>query len=101
VAIRGFTLWIPFAGAVVGTLGYVLDVAWMFWLGAAIAAFNELMNVWSGAYLLPYAALVTVTAGVLFLSPWTIGVGVGLIAAAAVDVFRLTHASPPDHPQAP
>jgi hypothetical protein len=75
------------SGPVLGGLGYFLTWNWLFWLGVALALANLAMNLLSGSMRFPILPLAFIVAAALFLPPWYVGAGVGLLAWTAVEAI--------------
>ena len=76
---------LPLVGVLIGVAGFFLS-AWLFWLGVVICSVSIFLDIVSGSIKLPILPAIAVLAGVLFFSPWYVGIGVGLIIYAAVEV---------------
>jgi hypothetical protein len=70
-----------------GGIGYFLNLPWLFWIGVVLAFANLAMNGLSGAMRFPVLPLVFIVAAALFLSPWYVGAGVGLLVWTAVEAI--------------
>jgi hypothetical protein len=79
-----FTLFTA-SGPVLGGIGYFMNWPWLFWIGVGVASANLAMNWLSGAMRFPVLPLVFVIAAALLLSPWYVGVGVGLLVWTGVE----------------
>ena len=86
-----FTLF-TLSGPLVVVIGWFLSVHWLLWLGVVLATINLIMNLASGAMKLPILPAVFMLVAAVLLSPWYLGVGVGLLVwtvlEGAGELFR-------------
>lgn len=86
-----FTLF-TLSGPLVGAIGWFLSIHWLLWLGVVLAAINLVMNLALGAMKLPIFPAVFMLVAAVILSPWYLGVGVGLLVwtvlEGAGELFR-------------
>ena len=74
-----------FSSAIAGGLGWIMDVQWLFWIGALLAAFNFLLNIASRILKAIIAPVALAFLGASILDPWYVGAAVGLILGNAVE----------------
>jgi hypothetical protein len=73
------------AGPVLGGLGWYLEISWLFWLGVAFAAITLFLNLASGVMKLPVLPVIFMVVAAVLLSPWYVGLGVGLLIWTALE----------------
>ena len=73
------------SGPIIGGVGYFLSLPILFWIGGVLAAIVLFMNLASGAMSFPILPLLFVIVGGVFLTPWYVGAGVGLLAWTAIE----------------
>ncbi|MGM0601313.1 MAG: hypothetical protein ACQETH_15995 [Candidatus Rifleibacteriota bacterium] len=67
------------SGPLVGAVGWFLNIYWLLWIGVVLAGINLAMNLASGAMKLPTLPAVFMLVAAVILSPWYLGVGIGLL----------------------
>jgi hypothetical protein len=73
------------SGPIVGGIGYFIEQPWLFWIGTALAGMNLFMNMASGVMKLPILPLAFMFATAGFVTPWYVGLSVGLLVWTAVE----------------
>lgn len=79
------TLLVTLAGPVLGASGWFFHIMWLFWVGVAICTLTLFMNLASGVMKLPVLPVLFMAIAAVFVSPWSLGLGVGLVAWTALD----------------
>ena len=84
-----FSYLLPASAAIIGTLGYYLSAPFAFWIGVGMSALNIYLCGISGAYKFPILATILAIIGAIFIMPWYVGIGLGLLGDAAFDGFSI------------
>ena len=80
------TIIVPLVASLLGCLGYFTDIFWLFWLGAALAFLNALLDTISGMRF-PWLRIGAVGIGVFTIEPWYFGAAVGLLIMTAIEAL--------------
>lgn len=72
-------------GPVIGGIGWLIEIHWLFWAGVILAGFNLFMNLSSGVMKLPILPILFVVAGGALLKSWLVGAGTGLLIWTAIE----------------
>ena len=75
-----FSLLITISGPLLGAVGWFTQTMWLFWIGVAICLITLFLNMASGVMKLPVLPVLFMSVAAGFLSPWYVGLGVGLLA---------------------
>lgn len=78
-------LFLTASGPVVGGAGWFLSYSWLFWVGVALCVITLFLNVASGVMKFPILPLLFMVVAAAFLSPWYVGLGVGLLVWTTLD----------------
>lgn len=73
------------AGPVLGGVGWFMNIMWLFWVGALLCVINLFMNLASGVMKLPVLPVLFMAIAAPLVSPWYVGLAVGLIAWTALE----------------
>lgn len=79
-----FTLF-TLSGPLLGATGFFLANEWLFWIGVALSAVNLFLNVASGVMKSPMLPALFMGIAAIFLEPWFIGLGAGLLIWTALE----------------
>jgi len=78
-------LLVTVAGPLLGAGGWFSQTTWLFWVGVAICVVTLFLNMASGVMKLPVLPVLFMAIAAGLLSPWHVGLGVGLIAWTALE----------------
>jgi len=73
------------AGPILGASGWFTQTMWLFWIGVVVCVITLFLNVASGVMKLPVLPVLFMAVAAILLSPWYVGLGVGLIAWTALE----------------
>lgn len=73
------------SGPLLGGAGWFFSLSWLFWVGVALCTSNLFLNVASGVMKLPVLPVAIMAGAAVFISPWYLGLGVGLVAWTALE----------------
>lgn len=80
-----FALLLTAAGPALGVGGWFTNLMWPFWLGTALCVLTLLLNMASGVMKLPVLPALFMAIAAALVSPWHVGLAVGLIAWTALE----------------
>ena len=72
-------------GPLLGVCGWFSQIMWLFWIGVAVCVLTLLLNMASGVMKLPVLPVLFMAIAAALLTPWYVGLGVGLIAWTALE----------------
>ena len=78
-------LLVTVAGPLLGAGGWFTQTIWLFWIGVAVCVITLFLNMASGVMKLPVLPVLFMAIAAALLSPWYVGLGVGLIAWTALE----------------
>jgi hypothetical protein len=78
-------LLVTLSGPMLAAGGWFGGMMWLFWVGVAVCVITLLMDLASGAMKLPVLPLMFMAAASGFLTPWYVGIGVGIAGWTALD----------------
>ena len=78
-------LLITLAGPILGAAGWFSQIMWLFWVGVAVCTITLFLNLASGVMRLPVLPVLFMLVAAVFVSPWYLGVGAGLVAWTALE----------------
>ena len=78
---------VTLAGPLLGAIGWFVPSTWLLWVGVVICTITLLLNLASGVMKLPILPAVFMAVSAVLVSPWYLGVGVGLIAWTALEAI--------------
>lgn len=73
-------LLVTVAGPLLGAGGWFTQTIWHFWVGVAVCIIVLFLNMASGVMKLPVLPILFMAIAAALLSPWYVGLGVGLLA---------------------
>ncbi len=80
-------LLVTVAGPVLGVCGWLFQSTVLFWVGVAVCALTLVMNLLSGVMRLPVLPAACMAIAAALLSPWYLGLAVGLVTWTTVEAF--------------
>ena len=78
---------VTLAGPLLGASGWLVQSTWLLWVGVFICTITLLLNLASGVMKLPILPAAFMAVSAVLVSPWYVGVGVGLIAWTALEAI--------------
>lgn len=78
-------LFVTAAGPLLGAGGWFTQTMWLFWVGVVVCVITLFLNMASGVMKLPVLPILFMVIAAVLLTPWYVGLGVGLVAWTALE----------------